>query len=79
MMNGDFPAFPTWEMGGRGPEPSCDGLTKREWFAAMAMQGLLARLGAGESGVRNGIAFESVKMADLVLDRLRGMSADPSP
>ena len=74
--NGDFPAFPTWEMGGQGPEPSCDGLTKREWFAAMAMQGLLARLGAGEGGVRNGIAFESVKMADLVISQL---NATPSP
>ena len=33
------PAFPHWD----GPNGKCfGGLTKREWFAGMALQGLLA-------------------------------------
>ena len=54
-----------------------DGLTKREYFAAMAMQGLLTRvpkrhndevdLGINES---SRIAQESVLMADLLIEEL---------
>lgn len=35
------PAFPGWYQGGNGPIWS-DGLSKREWFAGIALQGMLS-------------------------------------
>ena len=67
MKNADMPAMPqTWipELGNRPPE-SAQGLTKREHFAAMAMQGLLASHGA-----RDATAAFAVCQADALLEML---------
>ena len=41
MNNGDTPAFP-FEGGANNGQQPYDGLTKREYFAGLALQGLLA-------------------------------------
>lgn len=46
-----------------------DGLTKREYFAAMAMQGILASPNSNFD-TPNSIAGQSVRMADILIDRL---------
>ena len=40
------PAFPP-NAGWRDNQPECRGLSKREWFAGMALQGLCARIDEG--------------------------------
>ena len=46
-----------------------EGLTKREYFAAMAMQGILASPNS-HFNTANGIAGQSVRMADILIDCL---------
>ncbi len=64
MSNGDVPAF---------PDPSCRtaGLTKREWFAGMALQGLLAEDGSS-SGYPDA-ADMAIKQADAMLAQMAEM------
>ena len=45
------------------------GLTKREYFAAMALQGILANPNS-HFNTANGIAGQSVRMADILIDCL---------
>ena len=68
MKNADTPARPLFnaDLGLGGDDL---GLTKREHFAAMAMQGLLVNVG------RNGLEFDSItaeaaRQADLLLKEL---------
>ena len=42
MKNGDLSAFPEVYQNEHGAICSTDGLTKREYFAVMAMQGILS-------------------------------------
>lgn len=45
INNANDPSYPArWPNGSGQPEMTCFGLTKRELFAAMAMQGLLSNL-----------------------------------
>jgi len=81
MKNADMPAMPTRDAiedcgpdGSQGPhmvEVSYAGLTKREYFAALAMQGLLAAE-AGEAVFSSDAALVScaVRHADALLARL---------
>lgn len=46
------------------------GLTKREYFAAMAMQGWIACQYDGFTGDENAVALKAVKYADAVLAEL---------
>lgn len=46
------------------------GLTKREWFAGLAFQGLLAD--SDVAGEALGIACTAVKFADALIDALNG-------
>ena len=62
-------AFPSGDPSGLEP---CGGLTKREYFAAMAMQGLLA---SGDSGASN-VAKWSVGYATALLAALDGGGDD---
>lgn len=75
----DEPAFPTENTvdGQRGFSPMSGGLTKREYFAACAMQGLLAGLGiVEEAGDLKGLVMPkeaaqvSVNYADALLAEL---------
>ena len=75
MKNSDQPAFAN---PGSDQGPGSAGLTKREYFAAMAMQGLVIREGwserfiseADDKSLMNMIAFASVKMANELLKEL---------
>lgn len=68
MENGKQPAFASTD----GKTFANDGLTKREYFAALAMQGLMAC--PDISGSREIIAEESVKQADALLKALESKS-----
>lgn len=84
MENKDKAAFPLsgerWQQDiGRGVASSeYQGLTKREYFAAMAMQGLVNREGwaerfndeVGDNSLVKILAVASVKMADELLKAL---------
>lgn len=74
MENSNQPAFPPnagWE------HPEVKGLTKREYFAGLALQGLLSNPGFIERFTVNdgyshweSICEESVELADMVLRKL---------
>lgn len=79
MKNAHEPAFPEPYL--HHPDLALSakpGLTKREYFAAMAMQGLVSREGwaerfiseGGDKSLMNMLAFASVKMADELLKEL---------
>ena len=75
MNNADKPAMPTVyaDMGHNGQrEIYCDnyGLTKREYFAAMAMQGLCANSIAGSHNKPSNLAIDAVMYADALLKEL---------
>lgn len=73
--NKNQPAFPNFLQEGLSANSHVDaGLTKREYFAAMAMQGLLANTG-GVSGnamqtYHEATAIESIRLADALLHQL---------
>ena len=69
MSNGDEPAYPRWDLKQEEQRP---GLTKRELFAAMAMQGLcLLGDGSYSLGPCNAAMVErSVVLADALLAEL---------
>ena len=73
MKNGDMPAIPCQEMGAQIANGELThGLTKREHFAAMAMQGLLAG-GYGIDDPANrveDVSCEAVNLADALLKAL---------
>jgi hypothetical protein len=71
MENGRKPAFQT-AIGMSSFEMENMGLTKREYFAAMAMQGLCACPDLAVS--RDTLAEESVKQADALLKALETKS-----
>lgn len=75
--NGNQPAFATPEVD--TPDyrhPGQIGLTKREYFAAMAMQGLCATLGQDnvDACLGKGIGEASVGIADQVLAALNSQT-----
>jgi hypothetical protein len=68
MKKADEPAFPVTPEQARQSYShlgSISGLTKREWFAGMAMQGLLAHYGNGDYLV---LRDESYEIADAMLE-----------
>lgn len=69
MSNGDMPAMPVEGGQNNGLEPY-SGLTKREHFAAMAMQGILASPTTSEGTTFADIAKISVLAADKLLKEL---------
>lgn len=76
MKNADMPAHPSTMRAG-DVEKSEGGLTKREHFAAMAMQGILANPtgqqepeGAPPEAVIEIVALASVNFADALLAEL---------
>lgn len=68
MTNGSGHAFPHMHLNGDGLKLE-GGLTKREYFAGIAMSGLQAHPTCGQN--ENGwIVSESVKLADILLAEL---------
>lgn len=82
MNNGDMPAVPTKFNHREDMDDDIElymGLTKREQFAAMAMQGIMASKYYGEhasdnvathTGRENGAAIKAVMIADALLEAL---------
>ncbi len=71
IKNGDLPAMPVEHMDYMHvkDKPYCNGMTKREQFAAMAMQGILA------ADANNDVSYPecaewAVKQADALLEAL---------
>lgn len=63
MTEANKPAYPK-------ADSFCDGLTKRELIAAMAMQGLVSSITMGRSDVMNFICETSVQYADALIAEL---------
>lgn len=77
--NGDQMAFPLIETNGNGETSVATGLTKREYFAGLAMQGLIANsalLKEGSKGYTDDVelmrsyAEDAVVLADQLLRQL---------
>lgn len=66
-IDGDDPAFPN----GFG----CYGLTRRQYFAAIAMQGLLAS-GDAQNEHPSRVALYAVECADFLIRSLNGVEPD---
>lgn len=76
MENKNLPAFPDPLRGAsqsftnQSPEKEPIGLTKREYFAAMAMSGWLASFGPDETAHEGNVAAFAVRCADALLAEL---------
>lgn len=69
MKNADMPAMPTWELDGQGSqEMTAAGLTKREYIAALVVQGLASNSRLVDTGEKR--AKLAIKWADALLDEL---------
>jgi hypothetical protein len=75
LKNKDLPAFACVAMSGDNGYQQ-DGLTKREYFAGLAMQGLLANAngamteGSSRTFSPDGISDLALKHADALLEKL---------
>lgn len=78
MNNGDMPAQPqTWVPGyGNKPPVVAGGLTKREHFAAMAMQAILTdgKADITDDSCKKNRVYHAVKIADALLAALEDKS-----
>ena len=70
MKNSEQPAYPTPDCEVSGTALQYLGLTKREYFAAMAMQGYLASYGPYDQVNSKAAAEKSVECADALLTEL---------
>ena len=71
MKNADLPAMPIGEqIDSVFMNPLCNGLTKREYFAAMAMQGYIAGGGSDIAFLQLGAMKDCVIAADRLLEAL---------
>ena len=75
MKNSDKPAYPSQLQEGESSEltgklGNADGLTKREYFAAMAMQGILVNMGRNRFDSIVQVTEEAVKAADALLKEI---------
>jgi len=76
LKKADQPAFPYEYFKKVSPHAEGKfahaGLTKREYFAAMAMQGLIQKWGTafGDGSVPKAIAMDAIQMADALLAEL---------
>lgn len=73
MTNGNEEAFGHGAIGPDGTGSHCPGLTKREYFAAMAMQGLIAStlpVSDISEEMYHGIPIMAVFTADKLIEAL---------
>ena len=74
-INDGGPTFPVWELNGNGqPEMTGFGMTLRDYFAAKAMQGLLAAQIHGfiDTPAKGPFASMAYEMADAMLKAREG-------
>lgn len=60
----------TSPYGGERMECTDGGLTKREYFASMALQGMVSRMGIDTSKDKSFVVENSVKYADMLIEQL---------
>ena len=70
IINKFQPAFASVGYGSDGQSYFQEGLTKREYIAAMAMQGLLAKYTLNTPSDQTTIAQLSVELADVLLNEM---------
>ena len=71
MKNGKDNAFPVVLQHGLSHDSHVEiGLTKREYFAAMAMQGILSSCFASMNPDYNDLALDALNFADALLSEL---------
>lgn len=75
MDNKNFPAFPIVMRPGTDEQESFGGMTKREWFAGMALAGQLAHIDNAPTSDFEGAAKYCVKMVDALLAELEKQPA----
>lgn len=80
MSKANEPAFPqeglsTWVDGEKINQDFHEGLTKREYFAAMAMQGFAHMFKHGRLDTAKHTAYEAVVLADALLGELEKSNA----
>ena len=69
--NSEEPAFPLFLQEGLSHNAYVDpGLTKREYFAGLAMQGIIHNLPIGSNGLNEQIAKQSISLVDELLRQL---------
>ncbi|MDW0189342.1 MAG: hypothetical protein QOA70_06790 [Nitrososphaeraceae archaeon] len=68
MENKDKPAYPIRSDEGGYNQ---NGLTKREYFAAMAMQGLLSQTARYDSNMILSLTGDAIEFADELLKQLK--------
>jgi hypothetical protein len=68
MTNGNEPINPN--AAGLIGDTFCEGLTKREYFAAQALSGLLSKEGTASADRINNFARYAVEYADALINRL---------
>lgn len=76
--NGTSPAFPIVYFGDDSTRDGNGGLTKRELFAAMAMQGILAAEDPRDIWSPKGLADLAIERADALLSALYPQSDEHS-
>lgn len=67
MKKDGGPAFPVQEsvMSGGSPVPACSGMSLRDWFAGVAMQGIIAN--PTNRGSTRQVSFMAYATADAML------------
>lgn len=75
MGNKNLPAFPIVKQmvateHGEQEIPATEGLSKREWFAGMALQGLLAARGNDPNYSYLELVSDAISTADSIIEQL---------
>lgn len=72
MINSNAPAFPQTEYSWQSDHEDPQGLTKREYFAALAMQGICAKVfnSIDFQGDSSNIARVALECADALIEEL---------
>jgi len=70
MENKNLPAFPIVVEPGTEGQTSYEGLSKREWYVGMALQGLLAARGNDPNYTYSELVDDAVSTADSIIEQL---------
>lgn len=72
MKNSEQPAYPVTRRIGNNITETAYGISKREYFAVMALQGILSSRGLQQALSRDSIYWEdyAIEIADKLLEKL---------